>query len=109
MGLNVQAARTGFQPGRAKEAPAPGWAYGKVRGEYWKYKNEKPLFSIDATNVDKYKDKLSPGQVQLVKQTKGYRMDVYPSHRNADFPDFVQANTKKNARDVPSSALMGCT
>ena len=80
-----------------KEAPVPGWAYGKVRGDYWKHKGEKPLFSIDASNVDKYKDKLSPGQVQLVKQTKGYRMDVYPSHRNADFPDFIQANTKKNA------------
>jgi hypothetical protein len=86
-----------------KDVPSAGWAYGKYRGDYSKYKGEKPLFSIDASNVDKYKDKLSPGQVEFIKQTKGYRMDVYPSHRNAGFPDFVEANTKKNA----ASAKLG--
>ena len=80
-----------------KDVPLPGWSHGKYRGDYWKYKDEKPLFSIDASNVDKYKDKLSPGQVQMVKQTKGYRMDVYPSHRNAGFPDWIEANIRKNA------------
>jgi hypothetical protein len=79
------------------DTPLPGWTYGKYRGDYWKHKNEKPLYSIDASNVDKYKDKLSAGQAQFIRQTKGYRMDVYPSHRNADFPEFVLANTKKNA------------
>jgi hypothetical protein len=79
-----------------KDVPSAGWAYGKYRGDYWKHKDEKPLFTIDASNVDKYKDHLSPGQIQLVKQTKGYRMDVYRTHRNADFPDFILANTKKN-------------
>jgi len=78
------------------DAPLAGWSWGKDRGDYWKHKGEKPLFSIDASNVDKYKENLSPGQVQLIKQTKGYRMNVYPTHRNADFPDFILANTKKN-------------
>lgn len=78
------------------EPPEAGWAWGKLRGEYWKHKNEKPLYSIDATNVDKYADKLSPGQVELIKQTKGYRMDVYPSHRSCGVPDFVADNTRKN-------------
>ncbi len=80
-----------------KDVPLPGWTYGKYRGDYWKFKNEKPLFSIDASNVDKYKDRLSPAQVQWVKQTKGYRMDVYPSHRNAGYPDWIEANILKNA------------
>jgi len=80
-----------------KDVPLAGWSHGKYRGDYWKYKDEKPLFSIDASNVDKYKDKLSPGQVQWVKQTKGYRMDVYPSHRNAGYPDWIEANIRKNA------------
>ncbi|MBP2676743.1 MAG: hypothetical protein H6Q84_3583, partial [Deltaproteobacteria bacterium] len=70
---------------------------GKYRGDYWKFKDEKPLFSIDASNVDKYKDKLSPGQVQMVKQTQGYRMDVFPSHRNAGYPEWIEANIRKNA------------
>lgn len=86
------------------DTPLAGWSYGKNRGDYWKHKNEKPLFSIDASNVDKYKNHLSPGQVQLVKQTKGYRMDVYPTHRNADFPDFIQSNTKKNIGHAKLSA-----
>lgn len=81
-----------------QDVPLQGWSQGKYRGDYWKFKDEKPLFSIDASNVDRYADKLSPGQVQLIKQTKGYRMDVYPSHRNAGFPDWILANVKKNAQ-----------
>jgi hypothetical protein len=80
-----------------QDVPLQGWSQGKYRGEFWKHKDEKPLFSIDASNVDKYAEKLSPGQVQLLKQTKGYRMDVYPSHRNAGFPDWIEANIRKNA------------
>jgi hypothetical protein len=79
-----------------KDVPLSGWSYGKYRGDYWKHKNEKPLFSIDASNVDKYKDHLTPSQIKMIKQTNGYRMDVYPTHRNAGAPDYVYQNTKKN-------------
>jgi hypothetical protein len=78
------------------DQPLSGWSYGKFRGDYWKHKGERPLFSIDASNVNKYASHLSPGQIQLIKQIKGYRMDVYPTHRNADFPEWIMANTKKN-------------
>lgn len=78
------------------EAPLAGWAPKKKRLDFWKHKAEKPLFSIDASNVDKYADKLTPGQIQVIKQIKGYRMDIYPSHRTCDAPAFVQENTKKN-------------
>lgn len=87
-----------------KETPLSGWSYGKYRGDYWKHKDEKPLFAIDASNVERYRDKLSPGQVQLIKQTKGYKMEVYPSHRNADYPDFIVANTKSNVGRAKLSA-----
>lgn len=80
-----------------ESASVPGWTYGKFRGDFFKYKNEKPLFIIDASNVDKYADKLAPGEVQLIKQTKGYTMPVYPSHRTCTMPDFTDANTRKNA------------
>lgn len=78
------------------EPPQAGWSYGKKRADFWKHKGEKPLFSIDASNVDKYADKLSPGQVATIKQVKGFRMDVYPSHRTCGAPDFVESNTKRN-------------
>jgi len=77
-------------------APLPGYEWGKLRRDHWKYKDDKPLYSIDAASVDKYAGKLSPGQVAMIKQTKGYRMDVYPSRRTCGVPDFVVANTRKN-------------
>ena len=73
-----------------------GWSFGKRRDEFFKHKGDKPLFSIDAGNVDKYADKLAPGQVELVKSVKDFRMDVYPSRRTCGMPDFVAENTKKN-------------
>ncbi|TXT31488.1 MAG: hypothetical protein FD131_905 [Rhodocyclaceae bacterium] len=78
------------------EAPTAGWSYGKSRAAHFKYQGDKPLYTIDASNVDKYADKLSPGQIQQVKHGKGYKMDVYPSRRTCGNPDFVAENTKKN-------------
>jgi hypothetical protein len=91
------ASKDGSVPAYAgKQSPEAGWEWGKVRGDFWKHKNEKPLYSIDASNIDKYADKLTPGQIALLKQKKGYRMDVYPSHRECQVPDFVAQNSKAN-------------
>ena len=40
------------------------------------YKDEKPLFLIDHTNVDQYKERLSPGQIARLKKNKFYYMTV---------------------------------
>jgi hypothetical protein len=80
----------------SETAPA-GWSWGKPRVAYWKYKDEKPLFVIDVSNVDKYVDRLTPGQIQMLRQVKGYTMPVYPSHRDCGLPDFVTRNTKEGA------------
>jgi hypothetical protein len=82
--------------------PPPGWKPGQKRID--PFAADKPLFSIDASNVDKYKDKLTEGQVALVKQIKGYRMDVYPTRRSCGFPDFVYERTKTNAREAKLAA-----
>ncbi|MBB5470327.1 hypothetical protein HDG32_006477 [Paraburkholderia sp. CI2] len=96
-GAERAASKDGLVPAFAgREATPAGWEWGKVRGDFWKYKNEKPLYTIDASNVDKYAEKLSPGEIQLVKQLKGYRMDVYPSHRECQLPDFAEQNSKAN-------------
>ena len=87
--------------GGVTSAPA-GWKVGQKRID--PFAADKPLYSIDATNVDKYKDKLSEGQMALVKQLKGYRMDVYPTQRSCGFPDFVYERTKTNAREARLSA-----
>ncbi|MCR6664870.1 MAG: DUF1329 domain-containing protein [Methyloversatilis sp.] len=81
----------------AAKAFVPGWQYGKFRGDYWKYKDDKKITTIDASNYEKYADKLSPGQLELFKQIKGYSMEIYPSRRTCDAPSIVKENTEKNA------------
>lgn len=83
-------------------SPPAGWKPGQKRVD--PFKGDKPLFSIDASNVDRYKDKLSEGQLTLVKTLKGYRMDVYPSRRSCGFPDFVYERTKVNAKEARLAA-----
>jgi len=61
------------------------------------YANEKPLFSIDAGNVDKYADKLTDGAKALIKARPGFRADVYATHRSVAYPQVVLDNTIKNA------------
>lgn len=75
----------------------PGWSYGKLREDYWKYKAEKPLFTIDAGNVDKYADRLTPGQIQMLRQVKGYTMPVYQTHRECGLPEALEKNTRDGA------------
>ncbi len=104
-GAQLSASTDGRIPAwEGKDTPVAGWSPDKPRGAFWQHKGEKPLYSIDAANVDKYADKLSPGQVAFIKATKGYRMDVYPTHRNCGAPDWVQANSKRNLAEAKMAA-----
>src|SRR3546814_650899 len=59
---------------------------------------EKPLFTITSKNMAQYADKLTEGQKALLKQyPDSYRMNVYPSHRDFRFADWVCDTVKKNA------------
>ena len=87
-----------------KDGSIPEWKGGVPKGKHKftdprpdPFAADKPLFSIDASNVDKYKDKLSLGQIELLKTRKGYRMDVYPTQRSCGYPDSVNEQTRKNA------------
>ncbi|MDR3415503.1 MAG: DUF1329 domain-containing protein [Nevskia sp.] len=72
-----------------------GWKPGQVRPD--PYAAEKPLFSVSAANASQYQARLSPGQLELLKTIKGYRMDVYPTHRSCGYPELVYQRTKENA------------
>jgi hypothetical protein len=61
------------------------------------YAGDKPLFSIDAKNLDKYADKLTEGAKAMMKKYPAYRIDVYPTHRSAAFPAYVLDHSVKNA------------
>jgi hypothetical protein len=62
------------------------------------YASEKPSFTITAANMAQYADKLTEGQKALLKKyPKTYRMNIYPSHRDFRFDDWVCDVTKTNA------------
>lgn len=94
-----------------KDGTIPKWEGGVPKGKHKlsearvdPFAADKPLFSIDGSSVDKYKDKLSAGQLELLKTRKGYRMDVYPTHRSCGYPDSVYTQTKTNATQAKLSA-----
>lgn len=75
---------------------------------------DKPLFTIDASNVNKYKDQISPGQMALIKKyPQTYKMVVYPTKRSAAFPkchlDETTANVGKAKLAAGGNGVTGVT
>ena len=88
----------------SKDGMVPKWdptpQHGSLSGAYAsapKIEAEKPLYTIDASNMAKYADMLSNGSKYLLKNFADYKMNVYPSHRTVGWPDFIYKATKANA------------
>lgn len=65
------------------------------------YAGEQPLFTIDARNAEQYKDRLSPGQLAMLKRyPDSYRLPVYSTHRSVALPDVVYAAARSNAENT---------
>ncbi|WP_236170645.1 DUF1329 domain-containing protein [Pseudomonas pseudonitroreducens] len=62
------------------------------------FAGEKPLFTITAQNLAQYAANLSSGQQAMFKRYPDYRMNVYPSHRSATYPEAVFKAVAANAR-----------
>lgn len=58
---------------------------------------DKVLFTIDKSNLDKYKSNLSPGQIALFDLYPTFKMNVYQTRRSASYPQYVYDATKKIA------------
>jgi hypothetical protein len=86
------------------EAPLPGWSWGKERSHYSKFKDERALFSIDASNVDRYAGHLTDAQITALKTVPGYRMDAYPSHRTCNIDTTYAERTRQNATEARIAA-----
>lgn len=61
------------------------------------FPEDKPLYSIDAKNMERYADKLSEGTMAMMRKYPAFRIDVYPTRRSAAYPQHVVDNTLKNA------------
>lgn len=60
--------------------------------------NEAPVLIITKQNYESYRDKLTAGQQALFNRYPDtYKMKVYPTHRSANYPDFVYKAAAKNA------------
>ncbi|WP_437880429.1 DUF1329 domain-containing protein [Pseudomonas sp. LRF_L74] len=87
-----------------RDQPLPGWSIEKSRTAFWKYHDEKPLFTIDASNAAQHAEQLTPGQLALFKVNPEYKMVVYPTHRTCSYPDFVVENTRQNVGSAKLTA-----
>ncbi|MGP4844949.1 DUF1329 domain-containing protein [Marinobacter sp. 1Y8] len=63
------------------------------------FPDDKPLFVITSKNVDEYKDNLTAGQIQMIKQyAPEYVLPVYKTRRTAAYPERIYQSSKNNAR-----------
>lgn len=104
LGAEMAGSKDGRIPAWKNEVQSTdGWAWGKPRKEFWKYKSDTSQYTINAANMAQHADVLTPGQMALLKQNPGFQMDVYPTRRSCGAPDFVADNTRKNV----ATAKMG--
>ena len=61
------------------------------------YAADTILFTITAANRGEYADKLTPGHQAMLETYDTFKMNVYPSHRSASFPQRIYDATKKVA------------
>ena len=87
----------------------PAWAGGQTKvmpgfktgGHYPDpFADDKPLFTIDASNAAKYQNNLTPGQLALLQRYPDWKMKVYPTRRSAAYPQGVYDESKANATRV---------
>ncbi len=78
--------------------PPAGWT--PEQGYVDPFPNDKPRFTITAQNLDQYKDRLSPGLIELLKKYPNFKMPVYESRRTAAFPAHVYEKAKSQATKV---------
>ena len=68
------------------------------------FPDDQPQFTITAANYEQYQDKLSPGQIALLKRYPDtFRMPVYQARRSAAYPDELYAAYKRDAVDATTT------
>jgi hypothetical protein len=58
---------------------------------------EKPRLTITAANAAEHAERLTDGTRALLAKWPGFRLEVYPSHRTATFPQGIYDQVFKNA------------
>ena len=61
------------------------------------YAGDAIKLTITSSNMDQYKDKLSSGQMAMLKKYPSFKLNVYPTRRSAAYPEKIYAATKQHA------------
>ena len=61
------------------------------------YAADRPLFVIDADNLDRHRDKLSVGHQRMLETYPTFRLTVYPTRRSASVPQRIYDATRRVA------------
>lgn len=65
------------------------------------FPEDKVLYTITSSNVEEYAEQLTPGQVAMFKRyPSSWKMNVYPTHRTAAFPEYIYSGAKENAANA---------
>lgn len=82
--------------GLGPDALPVSWQRGQDRPDF--FSDDEVKFVIDVNNVGEYADKLTEGQIKLLKQyPDDFKMKVYPTRRSAAWPQYIYDNIKTNA------------
>jgi tetratricopeptide (TPR) repeat protein len=104
-----------------RDGTIPPWTGGLTRSQWpANYKpgdrlvdpfpNDKPLFTIDASNAAQYAARLSDGHKVLLAKYADYTMPVYATRRTAAYPQAIETATRANlgrAKTVGTDSIAG--
>jgi len=80
--------------------PKPIAGFDRTKGYKNPFEADKPLLTITAANMEQHKDKLAPGQMELLKRYPTYKINVYPTRRSAVFREDVHKYAKEEAGKI---------
>jgi hypothetical protein len=93
---NADASIPAYDPQTAKITPPASYKEGSGIHPN-PFAADKPLFVINAQNMNQYADKLTEGTKAMLKKWPTFEVRVYPTRRTAWYPDWVLDRTKANA------------
>ncbi len=104
MGAEVAGNKAGTIPQWTGGITQPPKSYAEGMFHPDPFADDKPLFTIDKSNYEQYKDGLTAGHIVMLEQKEGYKLVVYPTRRSASLPQKIYDATKKYAASATLSA-----
>ncbi len=78
----------------------PPAGFDPAKGYFDPFAADKPTLTITAANMEQHKDKLAPGQMEMMKRYPSYKINVYPTQRTAAYRADVYKFAKEEAAGI---------